>query len=314
MLRNHCERCLDLANPDSHYSIKEMDTLTSKVQYSNFEKGEFTNIAPRTFEEVKQQIIDYPWQGQRHGASVELTCPSVTIEQNYDSFLKLGPYFNGKFCLYLCENHQVYDKVCTTLEDSFDIIYNYFLDNNIRHEFEKSTSLSNPTGHFATGTFEYKVDRERVLWFLSFPVLVLFLPFLMLIIGLLLFSSHAPNLTGLGFLVLLMFIMGGGNLYLFFNYYRRCKNQVISISKGSDTFYFGEGDDYRVYNKKDISEIRLYEYQNTRSAWTDYNVYEIDFENGEQLRFPSLLLKNSLFRKKFLEHRIHSKNRFFPTM
>jgi hypothetical protein len=291
-----------------------METLTSKVQYSNFEKGEFTDIAPRTFEEVKQQIIDYPWEEQRHGASVELTCPSVTIEQNYDSFLKLGPYFNGKFCLYLCENHEVYEKVCTTLKDSFDIIYSYFLDNNIRQEFEKSTSLSNPTGHFATGTFEYKVDKERILWFLSFPVLVPLLPFSMLIIGLLFNSSHAPGFLVMGFFLLLMIIMGGGNLCLFVNYYHHCKNQVISISKGSDTFYFGEEDDYRVYNKKDISEIRLYEYQNTRSAWTEYNVYEIEFKNGEQLRFPSLLLKNSLFRKKFLDHRIHSKNRFFPTM
>jgi hypothetical protein len=291
-----------------------METLTSKVQYSNFEKGEFTDIAPRTFEEVKKQIIDYPWEEQRHGASVELTCPSVTIEQNYDSFLKLGPYFNGKYCLYLCENHQVYEKVCTTLEDSFDFIYSYFLDNNIRQEFEKSTSLSNPTGHFATGTFEYRVDRERILWFLSFPVLVPLLPFSMLIIGLLFNSSHAPGFLVMGFFLLLMIIMGGGNLCLFVNYYRHCKNQVISISKGSDTFYFGEEDAYRVYNKKDISEIRLYEYKNTRSAWTEYNVYEIEFKNGEQLRFPSLLLKNSLFRKKFLEHRIQSKNRFFPTM
>jgi hypothetical protein len=291
-----------------------MKTLTSKVQYSNFEKGEFTDIAPRTFEEVKQLIIDYPWQVQRHGISVELTCPSVTIEQNYDSFLKLGTYFNGKFCLYLCENHQVYEKVCTTLEDSFDIISNYFLDNTIRQEFEKTTSLSNPTGHFATSTFEYKVDLKRIFWFLSFPVLFPFMPFVILILGLFFNSDRVPGLLVISIMLLLMIIMGGGNLYLFFNYYRRCKNQVISLSKGLDIFYYGEGDDYNVFNKKDISEIRLYEYQNTRSAWAEYKVYEIYFENGKQIRFPSLLLKNSLFRKKFLEHRIHSKNRFFPTM
>jgi hypothetical protein len=314
MLRNHCERCLDLANPDSHYSIKEMDTLTSKVQYSNFEKGEFTNIAPRTFEEVKQQIIDYPWQEQRHGASVELTCPSVTIEQNYDSFLKLGPYFNGKFCLYLCENHQVYEKVCTALEDSFDIIYNYFLDNSIRNEFEKYQIITNPTVHFATNSFEYKADLKRIFWFLSFPVLFPFLPFALWMIVKLTTPSSISIWLEIFIFIIFSIGLGGVNLYLFFNYFRYDKNQVIIISKGLDIFYYGPVDQANAYDKKDIININLYRFENSRASWNDYSVYEIEFKDGRQIRFSSLLLSHWLFGKKFAGHRINIIGKFLATM
>lgn len=186
-----------------------METLISKLQYKNYERGEFSNSEMRTAEETIQLIKDYPWDEQRQLASVELTCPSVTIEHYTGKFLKIGPYFGGKFCLYLSDGRKISEKIVQHLEDSFEIINDFY-----------------------------------------------------------------------------------------------CKGLYINLSKGHDNFYFGTEDDYKEYFKSDIINVRSYQNLNNRSIWSGYHVFEIEFKSGEQIRFPNLLLREGLFRKKFSEQRI----------
>lgn len=77
-----------------------MIQLLSKAQYKRSEKGEFHHIAHRTVEETISLIRSYPWKTERSLASVELTCPSITIEHPIGTYLKIGPYFSDKYSLY----------------------------------------------------------------------------------------------------------------------------------------------------------------------------------------------------------------------
>jgi len=63
-----------------------MTSLISKLQYREYEKGEFDAIAARTLEEVISAVLSFPWDTERHLTSVELTCPSVTVEHPLELF------------------------------------------------------------------------------------------------------------------------------------------------------------------------------------------------------------------------------------
>jgi hypothetical protein len=76
-----------------------MPEFISKIQYKTYEKGEFSDEKVRNVEETLSLIKEFPWNEQR-GVDVQPTGPSVTIQDEYVNYLKVGLYFNGKFCLY----------------------------------------------------------------------------------------------------------------------------------------------------------------------------------------------------------------------
>lgn len=103
--------------------------LISKVQYKTCEKGEFHDVAPRSFEQTRAILFDFPWDDERHMTSVELTCPSISVEHPEGTYLKVGPYFSGKFVLYyLNPRKKVYFKAVNTLT-RLQMPLNNFLSN-----------------------------------------------------------------------------------------------------------------------------------------------------------------------------------------
>lgn len=148
--------------PKSTALKRSMKTLISKLQYKNYEKGEFNNIEMRTVEETIQLIKDYPWEEQRQLASVELTCPSVTIEHDSGQFLKLGPHFGGKFCLYLSNGRKISEKIIQHLEDSFEVITNFYNDKDISKGFDRLFLVFWPKSHFVTASFQYSCTPENI--------------------------------------------------------------------------------------------------------------------------------------------------------
>ena len=75
-------------------------TLLTKTQLKDYEAGEFSDIKQRTYPETRDLIEQFPWTQQRDHISISLTNPSITIEGPSGDYLKLAPYFNGKFVLY----------------------------------------------------------------------------------------------------------------------------------------------------------------------------------------------------------------------
>jgi len=288
--------------------------LVSKIQFKNYETGEFSSISSRTAEETFLLIENFPWSEQRHLTSVQLTCPSVTIERNKDSFLKIGPYFNGKFCLYLYENGKLFQRPIQTLADCKETLVDYYKSKDISPEFEKISLAVNMRKYFFTAPFEYRVTGKHILSFLLFPEIVMTIPLLCMLFATFLSSPEKPRAPAIVAFLLLFIFLIGINLYLFFNYYFYSKSLYLKVAKGQDDFYFGREDQYKQYSKNNIADIVVYKHRNQRVNWSYYAVFEINFKNGDQIIFPSLLLKEHLMDKKFAGKRITNRHTFFPTI
>lgn len=262
--------------------------LITKLQYRNCEPGEFFSIAPRTFEETVRLIKDYPWVIQREHASVQLTCPSVTIENHSGSFLKLAPYYNGKFCLYLLDSTDVLSRsILLKLEDGFSFIHDFFNDVDISHGFSSMSFAYHPGIHFITNRFEYTITPGRVFRFLAFPEIPLTVFYGYLFIKMIIRdASFVTFFIGL----LLFMLLAGFSLCLFFNYYFFSKKLYLRLSAAHDRFLFGRKDDFTEYHKDDIESIILYHNKGSRCPWGLYYVFEIYFTNGDFIQFPSLLI------------------------
>lgn len=87
-----------------------MTTLISKVQYKNFETGEFVDVQERNYEETIQLIEKFPWNDQREKIVIDLTNPSITIEGKNNNFLKFAVFFNQKYVLHYFSETQTFKK------------------------------------------------------------------------------------------------------------------------------------------------------------------------------------------------------------
>ena len=288
--------------------------LVSKIQYKNYETGEFSSIALRTAEETLLLIDQFPWTEQRYLTNVQLTCPSVTIEQGTNSFLKIGPYFHGKFCLYLYENGRLYQKPITALVDCIETIKFYYNNKVISEELEKISLAFNSKKHFATAHFEYTITGKQTLSFLLFPEIIMTVPLSGPTLASFLTKPDRPRAPALVLAAILFILFIGINLYLFLDYYFYSKNLYLRVSKGQDEFYFGGKKQYKEYSKKDITNIVVYKHRSQRVNWAYYAVFEITFKNGDQIIFPSLLIKERVFDNKFANHGKIIKHKFLPTI
>ncbi|QEC79944.1 hypothetical protein [Mucilaginibacter ginsenosidivorax] len=92
-----------------------MPQFISKLQRNTYEKGEFSDEQPRNLDETIQLIKDFPWDLERPLTDIQLTGPSVTIQDAELNYLKLGLYFGGKFCVYYLDKDNQIIYIITTL-------------------------------------------------------------------------------------------------------------------------------------------------------------------------------------------------------
>ncbi|AHF17482.1 hypothetical protein [Niabella soli] len=295
-----------------------MIALTSKVQYKNYEPGEFAEIQQRTYEATLQLIKNYPWEKEHDHLVVDMTTPSVTLQDDNGSYLKLGLYYNHKFVLYYYDagNDDLYLKSVVTLEESFPYVREYF--NNPEQvpdgfKFE-NTWFKEKARHFATNDFCYTVDERRLRAFcFSFSNIVYFGFGLVLLFSL---ATHPIKglhpLLAVLLLILLLSVMGGGiQILLLIKYYAIDKNKVLIFSKGKKTFYYGTENEQKEYLKQDIDAIEIKQSSNSgKNPIYDFAAYKIYMKDGTLLTFTSLLMPYLDFEQKVSGLPVKEKKRF----
>ena len=140
-----------------------MTQLISRLQYKNFESGEFIEIAERNYDETIELIEKFPWNDQRDKIVIDLTNPSVTIEGKNNDFLKVALFFNQKYVLhYFDENQVLYTKSFTNLKDGYEWINNFFIQSKFdTNELKKETTwLQHNLKHFVTQNFRYVLTTK----------------------------------------------------------------------------------------------------------------------------------------------------------
>ncbi len=266
-----------------------MQQLISKVQYNNFEAGEFIDIKERNYEELIELIERFPWKKQRENFAVSLTNPSITIEGTNNDYLKIALYYNGKYVIYYLEdNGTLFTKSFEQLESIYEYVKAYFEKNNVNTTgFKKTTSsLSKIIINFRTQDFVYTFSYNNRLKLFSY--------FYMFIGGILtLFILQAP-ITSHNFILKIFFniffcasavYLIGYPILTLYNHYIYSKNKILIISKANPIFYFGNLDNPKAYNKNDIVQI----FSNNRYRDNGTKL-KIEFNNQETIEFSLLLL------------------------
>ena len=114
------------------------------------------------------------------------------------------------------------------------------------------------------------------------------------------------------FMLAFLLIVYSPLIYLYFNYRLAGKEHYLQLSRGRDFFIFGTKTARAVYNKQDILAIKAIGRHYNRSSWNACQIFTIDFEDGDQIAFTSLLIPEDDFRQKFPDHDIQEVKRYYP--
>lgn len=287
-----------------------MDNLVSKFQHYFFEKGEFDNIKVRSFDETLSFINSVSLDNERGHSPIGLDGPSVTIEHENGTFLKLCIDYNNKFVLYyLNVRDQVFCRSAEDINALTETIYTFFEEGKMDASFKKHRIWSSGNKkHFVTNSFEYKFGIKRFSGLMTEP----------LIFGIVFgwFSLFDKNGQHIMLVISLVFylLMYGINWLLLLNYYHFSKHAYIKISKGIDEFYFGKTQEtIQKYNKKELERITIYCNNKWRKCpWTAFRKFEINLKDGDCIQFTNLIISYDDFILKFPDYKMEYKHQFIP--
>ncbi|HEY4110298.1 hypothetical protein [Puia sp.] len=279
------------------------DKLIVKLQYRDYEAGEFTAIHPCDAAETIRLIANYPWEEQRDHISIGLTNPSITIEGPDNDFLKLSPYYNGKFVLhYFDKDHHLFTRSFDTISTVDPVIQSFFGVHPFDPAgFKKETTwLQSNSIHFKTQEFHYALTPARLIG----PVLAAL--FLLVVATVWTLGFLALTHFSIAFLILpaAMIILLVRIAALAANHYRSAKDKLLILSKGKDEFSFGNPFSLNTYNKKDIRQITTYG-RRQRGGYPALTRVEIFFENGRTIDISCLIIHQETLVAKF-PHTPHS--------
>jgi hypothetical protein len=282
-----------------------MTTLVSKIQYKNFEPGEFVDVQERNFEETIRLIEEFPWDIQRDKIVIDLTNPSVTIEGKNGDFLKLAVFYNQKFVLlYLDNDQRLFSWSFNSLQDGYTCV-KYFFEQPVfdTTKFKKETTwMQNNVKHFVTWDFRYELTSKSVRkYLLSTSGLNCFLAIAFLIFVVKRGHNAMDVLMLLVFPGIIFILLAGLPILLFFSYYNYVKNKILIMSKGNDIFYFGAYYSLVRYEKKDILNCTIMHSSGSRSLYKGFAVVKIEFKNGEILSIPNLLIPHQVLEDKLFQ-------------
>jgi hypothetical protein len=289
--------------------------LTSKIQYNTFEPGEFAEERKRNYEEIVTIIENFPWGKQREKLQIDLTNPSITIQDDILSYLKLSLYYNGKFVLYFFDGNSLYSKSLLHYNEAYNIIEAYMKTKSINFsEFKKQNVLFKPLKiHFISNEFIYKVDPDKPFKYVSAATIFPLALFLGLIVY---FFIKTPfsNLNVVPFIFLLFVfpLLGGINLMLTINYFVYSKGKSLRLSKGSNIFQYGDIENPQTFNKSDINEIIIKQNTAIRCPWGDFTLSFIYMKDGSIIKIPNILLSGNSIQLKNPTIQTAIKNTYIP--
>jgi hypothetical protein len=270
-----------------------MPQFISKLQYKTYEKGEYSDEKSRNIEETIDLINRFPWSIEQY-ADIELTGPSITIEDNEENYLKIGIYYGGRFSVYYnSSDFYYYEKLNLSIDVAIDKLKEFYTGQIDLTSFEKSQYSIGIKSYFFTKKFEYKIKVIKVMLLIGVWNYLFLLTLILSIAAIV----AKPSLTILLSLVP-AFIFGFIIAYILKKYYR-VHGQYLKISRGNDLFLFGDRrDNVKQYDKNNIDKITKYVPKGTRSP-NNFELFEITFKDSSIITFSNMLISSYTLSTKF---------------
>jgi hypothetical protein len=264
--------------------------LISKLQHNTYEKGEFSDEQSRDLEETIQSVKDFPWDAERALTDIQLTGPSVTIQDDDINYLKLGLYFNGKFCVYyLDRDNHLYEYHAKTIDEACGLVADFFSQTLDLSLFEKHFFNIGNKPHFITNDFIYRFNSAKM-----FAVGLVVSVYLLFLFSVLLFTAIGKEKAMPVSVILTVVITLGILIGYIAATTMKGRHQYLQISKGKTQFSYGYDEQHIVvYDKVDIKEISY-----TLGGKGSVGNIKIIFKNGEFIQ-PANLLDGLTLLEKF---------------
>lgn len=292
--------------------------LLTKIQYQNYEPGEFTDEQDRTYDETIRLIEDFPWEQQRDHLAVGLTNPSITIEGKNNDFLKLASFYHGRFVLhYFNDRKQLYTQSIGHYPDAYNSIRSFFESSRfdpVGFRME-NTWLQHNSIHFQTQDFRCRMNPTAIL-FSAVPIAVIGLLWIAGWIRLLMGPGQQIPLPGLIIaftLCLSVVLILARLLLLLINHYKVARGMVLIISRGKDIFFFGPEDSPAQFNKNDILDVITYGIKG-RYNYGRLARVEINLTDGHSINISCLIIRQDTLINKFRNQNCREIRKAFPFM
>lgn len=274
-----------------------MPEFISKLQHNTYEKGEFSDEKSRNLEQTIELVTNFPWDKERTLTDIQLTGPSVTIQDEYVNYLKLGLYFNGKFCLYyLDRDNHLFEYHAPDIKTVGGIITDFFNDQLDLTRFEKNFFNIGNRPHFVTNYFEYRAK--------GWPLILQTLLLICVSVWFLkveLFLLNAVLAWFFELIVALIAVFFYAILLKIYIKTIRNRDNYLQISKGSDIFSFGyKSNEIKTYSKRDINGIVTFLSSSSRRN-DIIEDFEIIFNDRSSIKFSNMLISRSHFYEKFTD-------------
>jgi hypothetical protein len=283
--------------------------LLVKVQFKNFEPGEFTDARDRSYEETVRLIEDFPWEQQRDHLQVGPTNPSVTVEGEHHNFIKLALYYHDSFILYyLDDSGHLYTKSFPQLQFAYPFLHSFFADSLLdTSEFElQHLWLGGKSIHFLDKDFRYSMNKSKMILLTSLMG-IYGLVVLITTIGAFANLQNNAVIALFAFLALIV-VLGGLIMTQLINHLRAVKGKELILSKGSEIFYYGKAGQPRQWDKKRIIAITDFSasknnstYGNSYGKVVRIDIRETDAPTGRicSIYIPSILIADYQLLAKF---------------
>jgi hypothetical protein len=269
-----------------------MPEFISKVQHKTYEKGEFSDEKVRDLDATILLIKNFPYNAERTLTSVELTGPSVTIRDEDMNYMKVGLYFNGKYCVYyLDRDDHLYEYHAPEIDDACNMVRDFFNGQLDLSKFEKHFFNIGNQAHFVNKTFVYSINKVWI------TLCFLFIYSLAIIvvggsIGIIIIKLYWVMLF-----YIFLDILYLQAIYFMTMVFIKARNMSLEISSGKDGFLFGNAENMASYNKENIEAINVY--GSTVRSSRIFNIMDIVFKNGSVITVPGMIIDPLTFALKF---------------
>lgn len=277
--------------------------IVSKIQYKDFEKGEYAEEKERLYNELITLIENMPWEKGREHFVVDITTTSVTLEDGLGNYLKLGLYYNQKFILYYFNASQLYSKSIINIKDAYPTLKCYLDNGTLKlEEFKKEqTWFKKLPTYFKSHDFVYKPQGVLYLFktgFIGFISIFFFIGLSLLNGG---HQKHPIPFEIWFFLIPYIIFLGGGiNIWLYIDYTIHTKGLILQMSRGNDHIKYGYKDQMIDYNKLDIDTITIRKNTAQKCPWSDFTITTICFNDGNCITIPSNILNATKIMYKII--------------
>ncbi|MFZ4401276.1 MAG: hypothetical protein ACOYO1_14655 [Bacteroidales bacterium] len=283
--------------------------ITLKLQYSNFEEGEFTNEKSIDFvtfyqlfdkEDNNKVISKYSWTLENDRLKYY-----IQIENTY--FLIIEHIARDGYCLTYCNCNEKYAYSNNFYNyDIIDLAKLFFISDYktlTKKLIKNKSDASYIINRFENLDFNYNyLDNSTTLSNLTLLI------YLIIVV---LFFMFAEFTTGI-ILMIVFSVFGFFNVVIYKNHSRESENKSIKISSGNEKIFFSIEDKEFSFFKKDIFKIRFVYDCGKISLLQNFNYTQFFLNNGSILNISNMIVEPAILEKKLNSIKKENKIRYFP--